>query len=220
MAKARWGDLSYNDNLEDFEEGRMRAVFKTFVKDGLSPKLFKTVADLTMATFTKPNQSLEDKIEELYNEHLNRHPEFSEKISLSEYKELYLQNLKSLQLDLILIASFMLLIAAIKPDDDDEEVSGVRKFFSVGMQKALTELTFWYNYNSFVKLAGGQALPLTGLYKRVQDLAESGFRLLDGADEKELDKATSNLSKVVIGWNNYNVFMRNLEKLEDDNFKQ
>ena len=220
MAKARFGDLSYNDNLEDFEEGRMRMVFRTFVKDGLSPKLFKTVADLTMATFTKPNQSLDSKIEELYNEHLNRHPEFSEKISLSEYKELYLQNIKSLQLDLILIGSFLLLIAAIKPDDDDEEVSGVRKFFSVGMQKALTELTFWFNINSAIKLAGSQPIPLIGLYKRFQDVAVSGFNLLDGADEKELDKSTTNLSKIIIGWNNYNVFMKNLEKLEDDNFKQ
>jgi ribosomal protein S17E len=209
MAKSRFGDLTYNANLETFEEGR----FKRFASDIVNKQFFSNVKDLGMLIYSsKPNQSLLEKIEETYNNHIANNPEFEDKLSLEEYTEMYIQNVKSTYRDIANVIGFYALLLAAKPDDDEkDQASGIRKFLYNGLNKSLTELTFWFDTNSFIQLAGS-SVPIIGALDRASDLIkEVGYEVLGDSDKaKPLDK----LGRVVIGWNTYNKIVQNIEKIQ------
>lgn len=172
MARLRFGTLTYNDNLDEFEEGRIRRVFSDLV----DKNVLATSASMIQAMITKkPNQTLQEKINEVYNKHVSRNPQFAENLTIEEYTELYMNNLRSLAFDMIAIGAVMLLVHGFKDDDDTEDQSAAKKFMNIALAKGLTEMTFWFDTDSFMKLASRNSIPVIGLVDEFKDLIiESG----------------------------------------------
>jgi hypothetical protein len=141
---------------------------------------------------------------------MERNPEFIGKLTLEEYQDIYMQNLKSSMFDVLLFLAFAILISGLKDDDDDEEVSGSRRFLVNGLKRTYTELAFWMPTSLTGLVKGG--VPLIGLMGRVEDVITNSVSELFGDSDKA--KPVESLSKLVIGWNTYNSFVKNIEKLE------
>lgn len=175
MGRARFGNLTYNTNIDEFEEGK----FRRFFSDVLQGNLARNLSDITLAVFTKPNQSLSDKIASIYQNHIETNPEFASMISLDEYQELYIRNLRSTIFDFVAIGSLITLIAGI--NDDDDETKMTKKM----LNKALTELTFWVDPNSFTKLASNNVIPVIDLATTAVNLSKEIITLdVEGAGKQ------------------------------------
>lgn len=198
MGKARFGSITYNSNLEDFEEGRLRQAFKTL----FDKRFFPLVTNMISATFTgKANTTLGDKIEEMYNEIIAQNPNFENQISLEKYTEMYLENLKANGREIASILMFTgMLLSMNKPDDDDNTKTD--KFLIHTLRRSANEITYWYSTDSFTSL-GSFSPPIFGIISRIQDLGTEISKAILTNDKTDIKNKAS---KLVIGWNTYNKF--------------
>jgi hypothetical protein len=211
MGKERFGSLSYNDNLDEFEEGKFKPIINVFSGGILGT--IGNIKDLALSVVTKPNQSLLDKIDEMYSLNIQRNPGFKDKLTLEAYREMYIQNIRSAMFDLTAIVGVSILLTALGGfrDDDDEDKDAaaiLNKFLFMGLVKTQTELNFWVDITASTTLTKG-GIPLVGLLGRVGNLLSATTNNLFGDGEESVEDA---LARLTIVWSSIDAFNKGLDK--------
>lgn len=178
-------DLQKNVELEEYSYGRTRLFIKTLVGLGFSKIgritdiiqgtdeglriLDEMLADKKEAFFKKNGYELEITDEEFYD--LVRR-ELS-----NQFKEIGL---------LIGVIGLMFAANALKPDDDDDELTKARyKWWAKLTNKTADELAFYYNPLSFESMTKGSLVPAVGI------LAKTG-KFLGALEEESRGRLTGN----------------------------
>lgn len=193
MGRLRFGSLTYNENLDEFEEGRFRRFFSDFVQGNM----LKNAADITTSLFTAPNQSMLDKIRDIYDRHIESNPDFAD-LTFEEYTDLYMRNLKSTIYDFIALGSMTVLLAGMNMDDDEDKTNS-QSIASKMLAKSLTELTFWVDTDSFTKLFLNNVVPVVSLVKDVTTLTKEVVTL-------DKDGVIKQGTKLVPLWKQFEVY--------------
>lgn len=162
LYKNRFGELKYDETLQDFEVGRMNVAISQILggetlKDNLG-ELKNLLGEVVTGGYLfgglkKINTSIAEKYRQKY---LTEHPEMADKLTLEEYVELRKQKLQGAVTELRFILSFLMLVFGIKaviPDDDKE---GISKLISrngyMMANRGFLELTFFYSPKSVDQL--------------------------------------------------------------------
>ena len=179
MGRARFGVMTYNENLDEFEEGKFRRFASDLVnidlngvKRNLMVAMASNIMDFTSGVIGKPNQSLITKVNEVYAKHVERFPEFADNVSPEEYLNSYIRNLRSTYFDFIAMGALATLIAGLNGEDDENK----NNFLNKALAKALGELTFWVYSDSFIKLASQNVIPSISLVDNISDLAKESVK--------------------------------------------
>lgn len=175
----RYGELRFDETLQDFDQGRMRVAFQQLVgsktfKDNLVE--FKNLlgevvtGGYLFGGLKKINTEVAEKYREKF---LDENPEISrDDLTLEQYVELRKQKLQGAVMELRVILSFMMLIFALKammPDDDKDKISKlIAKNGYMVANRGFLELTFFYSPKSVDQLITS---PFT-LYGLVNDLSK------------------------------------------------
>lgn len=198
MGRLRFGSLTYNDNLDEFEEGKFKRVFS----DLIDKRVLSLSSGMIQSLITKsPNQTLQEKIEEVYNQHILSNPEFAKNLSLEQYTALYMNNIRSTAFDMIAVGAVMLLFAGFKDDEDTEDQSAAKKFVQLALAKGLTEMTFWFDSDAFMKLGSRNSVPVIGLVDEFKDLIVESSKFAftlgqEGVPGKKLKRMIPGLNQV------------------------
>lgn len=208
MGRLRFGDLAYNQNLDEFDEGRVRRV----VFDLIANRSVKVASSIVAGMFTKnPNATLREVIMQNYKQHITKNPQFAKLLSEDAYIEMYMKNLKAMMTDLVMIGATVLALKGF--DDDNKELNTNQRAASQIVKrmlgKGLTEITFWYDVDSFSQLLSKNVVPVIGLVDEVRDLiVESTKSLFTLGEQGEPGKK---LRRMVPGLNQVDKVMNTIE---------
>lgn len=201
MANSRFGKLKYNSNLEEHQIGKYRSTFALIA----DKKIFGAIKEF----ITEQNSpSFDDIIERKYEAARLLNPD----LSPEEFKKLYIQNVKSTVSDMVLLALF----AAVKMgmDDDDSSDDGiVKKVIYRGLARTASELSFWYDPDSFLTIVK-TPVPLLNLITNTFDfLGASGGKAFDIVfGEEEDTKWGDKFVKLIPGVSAYHKLLKEIEE--------
>jgi len=198
ILKERFGELSYDSRTMAAEQGRYRVAFKHLFQDTSKKDIPFTNLVLTgMARFGrmmaettyipsavrslagKEKQFTPDveRLELEYKVWKEENPDLAEQISLEDYAEMRISQLGAtiVEMRMIfgLIAFLLMLSAAMKADDDEEDEYALRFGYSI-MRKAYSELSFTVNPLEYTRLTKN-AIPLADAITRVYKAAVNTF---------------------------------------------
>ena len=184
MAEERFGSLTYDYDLETLTKGK----YISFAQQLINKRALPLIKELIIGY----GPAHEARIVELFNEALAENPDLAGKLTLEEFREMHLSNLNAAKSELLLIGTFMALIALSKVnDDDDDEKTPLQKQMAKLWSRSLNELTFFLNPSSFIELAGSFA-PIVGLLQNLSKLFTNTFEQWAGfavSNEKWMDEA-------------------------------
>jgi len=112
MLTERTGGLKYNQNLQEFEEGRFRS-FANFLNGNIANNAFQIIK-MTTGLGTSLDEILGNKYD-LLDEHTQS------KISKEDWIDLQKGNLKATMTELLALMTVVFMLNLAMPDDDDEE---------------------------------------------------------------------------------------------------
>lgn len=195
MAKARFGSLSYNTNLQDYQEGRFRTFFGTIVS-GLTSQGLQFLPDLMTGNFTDKDY-YNDILRKRYNDYIELNPNFSPDsengLSFEEYKEINLANIKASVAELIFAASLVsTVLYASSDDEDNDEMSTIERVIAENLGRYSQELTFWLDPMTIIGTLTDNTMPVTGLLNNTWGLLRDTSQQLFGVaffDDELMKKA-------------------------------
>ena len=200
MANSRFGDLKHNVNLEEYQIGKYRSTFQGLVNKRITTVLGEYIKDQKSATF-------DDILIEKWNEAKVLNPN----IEFEEFRNLYIQNLRSVATELILIG----LLAGLKVwMDDDEDQNIGQKVLSRALTRTSSELTFWFNPSSFLSILR-TPVPAVNLLGDLSSLmSNTGKNAVNMFFDGDTDtNAGERFMKLIPGASAY---MRLVKELEED----
>lgn len=158
MAEERFAGLKYDDELQVWTYGKMNLFF-TEMFSKRAPMLLKSI----ITGFG--TNAIEAAKESYYNKKrtaLEKGEDFN--ITEGEYIDLYIANIKSEFTELITILALGAAVFSIGAagGDDDDEVSGMKKYLARATRKYLAEFAFYYNPKEFTTLVNAP-FPVIGL---------------------------------------------------------
>jgi hypothetical protein len=112
------------------------------------------------------SKSITNKAIELYNKEKAKNPDL--KITQEQFIKLHKDNLKSAALELQLILVLIGLLAALKPDDDDEKTPLRMAFYKI-INRNLDEVSFFLNPSSTQSILK-KPLPILGFADNIYNL--------------------------------------------------
>jgi hypothetical protein len=178
LGTARFGNLKYNESLEDFQMGKYRATGSLIVNAFKERRL----KELGKAIFTLKEGSFKSILAKKYADALEINPKLG---SFEDFERLYINNLRSTISELMIVGSLALLHSFL--DDEDDDVSKVGKRL---LARTIAESSFWINPTNFEKIIQSP-LPLInhlsqflGLFKNI---AMVGFS--DEVEAKDVYKS-------------------------------
>src|SRR5690606_4348192 len=175
LLEKRFGNLRQSSATQgDYEWGRIRVTMNALSSwiNGTGTNLInylslneKGVAALK-EQFQKQVEIYENKTGKQYfergdSEALNR------QLAENDFIEMYTRNLRQQVRELITLGSLfgvLLSALALSPDEDDE-LTGMHKFFVKVVRKTLSEVSFYYNPMSIADLTSGKILPGVALIR-------------------------------------------------------
>lgn len=168
MLTERFMDIQKNQELEEWEYGRMKVLFKTWQHLGLT-KIAK-MRDI-IAGNEEGIRIMNDILEQ---ERINYKEKTGQDLEITE-EEFYDLMRKELSMEMrelgLLFSVMALLIAAklsIPPDDEDKAEANKKKYFLKIFSKVTDELAFYYNPLSFESVTKGSVLPAVGLLTKAE----------------------------------------------------
>jgi hypothetical protein len=188
MVTERFGDMSYDAELETYTYGKARTFFKHF----FDKKFLPLVAEL----ITGYGTNAIDRAKERYQEMLIRRREagdfnFEDRMTEAQFIDMYLANLRSMKRELLMLLAFMGLLAWMRSDDDEEGRTPAEKLMARAADKYFNELAFFYNPTEARVLLKSPA-PVTGLLEDMYSFFEHSSSQLMGfgmSDEKVMKEA-------------------------------
>jgi hypothetical protein len=162
MAEERFSGLEYSDELQQYTYGKMNLFFGEIFSKRM-PTLAKSIitgfGDNAIA-------AAKEKYQELKREAYEKGQEFN--ITEGEFIDIYIANLRSEMMELMVILSFAALLMSVVSvgDDDDQDVKGIKKYARRALSKYYNEFAFYYNPVEFTNLVKSP-LPVIGLAEDV-----------------------------------------------------
>ena len=186
MAEERFAGLKYDDELQQYTYGKMNLFFgEVFSKrmPALAKSIITGFGDDAIA-------AAKEKYQELKREAFEKGQEFE--ITEGEFIDMYIANLRSEMMELMVILSFAALLFSVVAvgDDDDEETKGIKKYAKRALSKYYNEFAFYYNPVEFTNLVKSP-LPVIGLAEDVTRFSTSLAKEFYGAafDQEIQDNA-------------------------------
>jgi len=185
-------DIQKNEQLDEWEYGRVRVFVKTWARLGMFNILkMKHILAGDEQGIEIMNSILEEK-RIAYKEKTGKDLEITDE----EFYDLMRQELSRTVRELGLLFSTMAVLiaakAAIPPEDEDPITANKYKFYIKVMSKIQDELSFYYNPLSFESMTRGSIIPGLGIAvragKAIADLRKEVQGQLTG-DEDLMDKA-------------------------------
>lgn len=220
MGKERFGSLTYNSNIDMYEEGRFTSMFHSLVnrhwKDS-TVGLLKALATFNArAASIGAEKALMERYELMIKINPNFDPEVNseEGITFEQYKNIYEQNVRAMIGEMVLLTTILTAGLKFTGDDDDKNSTKVRM-----LERFYNELTYFYNVQSYLDL-GGISVPLLSTANDFGKLAttilEDGWMIASGESEeidtKQLKKA---VNKTIFGFRQYDNIIDILNLKED-----
>lgn len=189
LATERFGDPEMDRTTNKLNWGKYLTTVNLISKQGL---------DLVKSAFGQLNDVSFEKIQKKYEEMLEQHilnggtPENF--VSLSEFKDLYLSNIRSTLKELTLVISLMTLIFSLKAAwDDDEALNGYQRLALNALSKFENELTFFWNPSSLSDLLN-KPFPVVQTLTDVQSfLAHTNKEVFNQAQDVFTDNEAADL---------------------------
>ncbi len=206
MTKARFGELGYNANLEEYEEGRYRQGLKLVIEGFRKREILPLIKDALTLSFNTPNEAMKS----LYAKALEKTPDLN--MEIEEFQEWYLRNMRATIGEFAVIMMLSGMLYALKGDDDDDETdSSYKALASKLIFRTAGELSFWTDYDSANRMIKSP-IPLLGLL-------DKGSRLLSGI-EKDLSGEEGHTLMNVIKLTPLNAVVHIPELFEEDKQQQ
>lgn len=157
---SRFGELRYNQNLDEYEIGRYRSLWGQIVNKQFFPLLADTIAGFGFFGYGgKFGNTTIEHAKQLFRDNIAKNPglikdgEYS--IREQEFVDAHLANLRSNMLELQIIGTMMVLLLAVAPspdDDEDDSIIAARRALVRQMQRNLSEIEFYYSPTQFAKI--------------------------------------------------------------------
>lgn len=222
MVDARFAEISYNQNLETYEEGRYRA-FAQFLFSKQFPAAVGELLSLT-GFINKDNllfkARFEDRMKQIWDKlPLEKKQELNN--DFNKFLELKKQNLQATMFEVQMIASFMLLILVVKPfgDDDDKDLAAT-KYLAKVANRALSELTFFVNPASTSQILRSP-VPIMGMTNDLMHLVTNTGGEIKGyiLDDKKIRKKNKPTKYLFKTFPFTSEIVRNIEIINNNAFE-
>lgn len=173
MVTDRFGDMSYDMDLESYQYGKSRLFFKHLFNRKVLPLIGELVTGLGANTIRRAK--------ERYAEFKTRMAEQGEDFNMSEaqFIDMYLGNLRSQLRELMVLSAFLALTFWAKPGSGDRDKTGMRKFIARAMDKYQNEFSFYYSPSEFTQMLKNP-IPLVGLLTDFEKLGTQTFGQIYG----------------------------------------
>lgn len=188
MVTERFGDLAYDAELETYNYGKIRAFAKHLLDKRAFPLILELVTGFGDNTIEKAKERYREMIQ---RKRLEGDTSFADRMSESQFIDMYIGNLRSSMRELLLIMSFFILIVSLAGgDDDDKKKEGSEKFVNRLLDKYFNELAFFYSPSETKQLIKSP-LPLIGFLDNLGNFFKHsfgqtmGFVLSDEEAQKE-----------------------------------
>ena len=191
LVDVRFGNLKYNVASDAYEWGRMRTVYRILSEDilgGINNLYNSLVANSKGVEFLR----------EMYEKKKNDYEKDTGKelnMTQEEFIDLVKSNIQGQALDLMILLSLFIMLAALKanaPDDDEDPAVKAQYRFAVKVaDKLRDELSYFYDPTSLSSLLGSGIFPslslLTNARKGFTNFFRENWALATG-NEKEAEK--------------------------------
>jgi hypothetical protein len=191
LVDVRVGNMKYNAASDAYEWGRMRMIFGMMFTDTLkSIKSIKASITGDGDVWLEQVRELYEKKKQDYYNNTGKELEMTE----DEFISLVNQNIKNQVVDLVILASMLILLAALKaalPDDEDPRVKNQWRFFIKATDKLTDELSYFYDPSSPFNLVSKGFFPSVGLLenyaKFIKNFALENFGIITEDEEMQDD---------------------------------
>jgi hypothetical protein len=191
LVDVRMGNIKYNAASDAYEWGRMRMIFGMLTTD-----ILKSIKS-TKAAIGGDNDVFLDQVRELYERKRQEYYDNTGKeleMTEDEFISLVNQNIKNQVVDLVILASMLILLASLKaalPDDEDPRVKNQWRFLIKATDKLTDELSYFYDPSSPFNLVSKGFFPSIGLLenyaKFIKNFALENFGIVVGDEEMQDD---------------------------------
>lgn len=183
MVEERFGGLQFDDELNMWTYGKTNLFFKEMFS-----KRFPILVKSIITGFgDSAIQGAKDKYQMMKRDAFEKGESFD--ISETEFIDMYIGNLRSQMLELMVFLGFGAAVMSVSRAGDDEKAKGLKKYLAKAMSKYYNEFAFYYNPLEFTRLVN-KPLPVVGLAEDVYRLASATVREVYGqaTGDKELIK--------------------------------
>lgn len=167
MIDERFGELRYNQTLEDFEVGRYRAFFGTFAKENMLPLIKALSKEILSFSHNTTDPVIQQRLESKYSDYITNNPE--SKISKDQFVEMYYGQIRAMSAELKSYLAFFSLILAPRFDDEPEKNKGLKKYAYKMLNKSYDEIAFFMSPASALAIIKSP-FPLFGQLTSLQSL--------------------------------------------------
>jgi hypothetical protein len=189
MMIERFGDMTKDVDLERWEYGKARLFLKHIIDGRILPLMKEMIFGFGNNTIEKAKEKYKDFVLELIaSGKISSADQF---MSEAEFIDMYMGNIRSMLRELVLLTSFfVLLFWELGDDDDDEDVSGFRKYAKKALQKYQNEFSFYYSPTEFTKMLKNP-VPMVGFLEDFERFLVQGIGQMFAfaiSDEDSMDK--------------------------------
>ena len=195
MASERFGGMKYTKDLQEFEYGRYRSLFKEVFREGYTKKLPKLLLDLVTLGLIKYKGNTE-LLTQQFEEFKKANPHLSGKIDINEYLSLRERSIREALFEMRILTGLTLLIMAAAYDWDDDgekdyKKNKVTREMYKFVKRTYLELSFFSNPASVTELVRNP-LPIisvgVNMFNIVKNTGDEAFDILTGVEGVEIDK--------------------------------
>lgn len=174
MMTERFGEMSKNVDFDTWEYGKTRLFLKHIVDGRVLPLIKEMILGFGNNTIEKAKERYKEFVLRLMESGKISSPE--EFMTEAEFIDMYIGNLRSMHRELVLLAAFLyLLFAGLgSDDDDDEDVSGFRKYAQKALEKYKNEFSFYYSPTEFTKMLKNP-VPIVGFLEDFERFLTQGI---------------------------------------------
>jgi len=195
MASERFGGMKYTKDLQEFEYGRYRSLFKEVFREGFKVKLPKLLLDITTLGLIKykGNKAL---LEAQYQEFLAENPQYKGKLEIEDYISLRERSISESLHELRVITGLAILIMAAGFDWDDDgekdyKKNKVTRELYKFTRRTYLELSFFSNPASVTQLVQNPFPVISvgvNLVNIMRNTGDEALDILTGHESTEVDK--------------------------------
>lgn len=205
MGVSRFGSLKYNSGLEEMSYGKYRSTGKLLWETTVKEMTLKPLLEFIKNT---KGGKLDEWLLSKYNEDLVLNSKLG---TFDEYRDLYFRNMKSTIMEASVLIGIIGLQAGLKGDDDEEPW---KKVLTRVLSRTVAENSFWFNPDSFFQVVQSP-IPIINFAKNVTDiltLPKDAFAAIVGGEDEALDKYDLKFGKLVIGYNAWLTFLKEIDR--------
>lgn len=164
----RFGETRFDNELGEFEKGRAISLVQQLWSKRFIPLAGELLTGFVSGKF---GQNTKDVSRMLYLKYLEENPNVDPNVVTEDaFYDMHTSNLKAAMMEMTMIAVFTAIIFGLKelPGDEDKNLKRQRATLKKGLNRTMSELTFFYNPGSFQAIMQG-ALPAASTVKNIYD---------------------------------------------------